>query len=153
MPRRRWSRSIFRPSRWGARCRNSVARPTCRAVQPGRCRGLRSTAIKGSLDPTRQSPNCCNGTGINYSVQGNTFTLRTRSSANSLDLDPTNISATEESAWGPVDGIVAKRSGTGSKTDTPLKVIPQTINVVTADEIKMRGSQIGHRGPALHRRA
>ncbi|MGT4706389.1 hypothetical protein PDB2_05748 [Pseudomonas aeruginosa] len=36
---------------------------------------------------------------------------------------------------------MAKRSGTGTKTDTPLKDIPQTIHVVTQDEIKARGSQ------------
>ncbi|MEN1255894.1 TonB-dependent receptor plug domain-containing protein, partial [Pseudomonas aeruginosa] len=43
--------------------------------------------------------------------------------------------------WGHVNGYVAKRSGTGTKTDTTLKEIPQTINVVTQDEIKARGSQ------------
>jgi len=103
--------------------------------------GLRSTAIKGSLDSNAAIAQLLQGTGINYSVQGNTLTLRTRSSANSVDLDPTNISATQESAWGPVDGIVAKRSGTGTKTDTPLNEIPQTVNVVTADEVKSRGAQ------------
>lgn len=45
-----------------------------------------------------------------------------------------------ENAWGPVDGVVATRTGTGSKTDTPIIEIPQTINVVTADEIEARAS-------------
>lgn len=39
---------------------------------------------------------------------------------------------------GPVKGFVAKRSLTGTKTDTPLIETPQSISVVTADEIATR---------------
>ena len=103
--------------------------------------GLRSTAVKGSLDSNAAIAQLLQGTRIQYSVQGNTVTLRSRNGGNSVDLAPTTVSATQESAWGPVDGIVAKRSGTGTKTDTPLNEIPQTVNVVTADEVKSRGAQ------------
>ncbi len=34
-------------------------------------------------------------------------------------------------------GLVARRSATGTKTDTPINEIPQTINVVTAEQIEM----------------
>ncbi|WP_322060999.1 TonB-dependent siderophore receptor [Paraburkholderia sp. J63] len=34
-------------------------------------------------------------------------------------------------------GLVARRSVTGTKTDTPINEIPQTINVVTAEQIEM----------------
>ncbi|WP_175685956.1 TonB-dependent siderophore receptor [Burkholderia multivorans] len=37
-------------------------------------------------------------------------------------------------------GLVAKRSRTGTKTDTPIEEIPQTINVVTAQQIEMTGA-------------
>lgn len=37
-------------------------------------------------------------------------------------------------------GLVAKRSATGTKTDTPLNEIPQTINVVTAAQIEQTGA-------------
>lgn len=37
-------------------------------------------------------------------------------------------------------GLVARRSSTGTKTDTPLKEIPQTINVVTAQQIEETGA-------------
>lgn len=47
----------------------------------------------------------------------------------------------EESAWGPVAGYVAKRSATASKTDTPISEIPQTINVVTREQIQAQGAQ------------
>lgn len=37
-------------------------------------------------------------------------------------------------------GLVGKRSRTGTKTDTPIEEIPQTINVVTAQQIEMTGA-------------
>lgn len=48
---------------------------------------------------------------------------------------------TQEKAYGPVPGYVAERSATGSKTDTPLIEIPQSISVVTADEISDRKAE------------
>lgn len=45
-----------------------------------------------------------------------------------------------ETAEGPVDGYVATRSATGTKTDTPLKETPQSISVVTRDEFTDRGA-------------
>ncbi|HGP0131029.1 TPA: TonB-dependent siderophore receptor [Pseudomonas aeruginosa] len=68
------------------------------------------------------------------------FDIGAQRSADSVDLGDITVTS-QESAWGHVNGYVAKRSGTGTKTDTPLKEIPQTINVVTQDEIKARGSQ------------
>ncbi|MFT3812852.1 MAG: TonB-dependent siderophore receptor [Acidovorax sp.] len=50
-------------------------------------------------------------------------------------------SAIEETATGPVDGYVAKRSATGTKTDTPIIEIPQSISVVGAEEITTLKSQ------------
>ncbi|WP_343741829.1 TonB-dependent siderophore receptor [Herbaspirillum huttiense] len=41
----------------------------------------------------------------------------------------------EEQATGPVHGFVAKRSATATKTDTPITETPQSISVVTADQI------------------
>ncbi|ALU89417.1 TonB-dependent siderophore receptor [Herbaspirillum rubrisubalbicans M1] len=41
----------------------------------------------------------------------------------------------QEQATGPVHGFVAKRSATATKTDTPITEIPQSISVVTADQI------------------
>lgn len=44
-----------------------------------------------------------------------------------------------ETATGPVRGYVAKRSSSGSKTDTPMREVPQSITVVTRDLIDARG--------------
>jgi iron complex outermembrane receptor protein len=48
---------------------------------------------------------------------------------------------TVESAWGHIDGFVATRSGTGTKTDTPLIETPQAVSVVTQDQIQAQGAQ------------
>lgn len=45
-----------------------------------------------------------------------------------------------ETATGPVRGYVATRSGTGTKTDTPLRETPQSISVVTADRVTDQGA-------------
>lgn len=42
-----------------------------------------------------------------------------------------------ENAWGPVGSVVAKRSATGTKTDTPLRKTPQSITVVTREEMDL----------------
>ncbi|CAM3098046.1 TonB-dependent siderophore receptor [Methylobacterium mesophilicum] len=46
-----------------------------------------------------------------------------------------------EQANGPVRGFTAKRSATGTKTDTALIATPQSISVVTADQIRATGAQ------------
>jgi iron complex outermembrane receptor protein len=45
-----------------------------------------------------------------------------------------------ETATGPVRGYLANQSGTGTKTDTPLRETPQSITVVTADRITDQGA-------------
>lgn len=48
--------------------------------------------------------------------------------------------SSKETATGPVKGIVATRSATGTKTDTPLIETPQSVSVITADRIKQQGA-------------
>lgn len=43
-----------------------------------------------------------------------------------------------ESAWGPAPTVAAKRSATGTKTDTPIEKNPQSVSVVTREEMEMR---------------
>ncbi|MCK1638391.1 TonB-dependent siderophore receptor [Bradyrhizobium sp. 157] len=48
--------------------------------------------------------------------------------------------ARAETGTGPVRGYLAGQSGTGTKTDTPLRETPQSITVVTADRIADQGA-------------
>jgi iron complex outermembrane receptor protein len=53
----------------------------------------------------------------------------------------TVVGEQEETAWGPAHGYVARRSAAGAKTDTPLIETPQTVNIVTREEIAARAAQ------------
>ncbi len=46
-----------------------------------------------------------------------------------------------ETAYSHVDGYVATRSATGTKTDTPLIETPQSISIVTRDQIEAQNAQ------------
>ncbi|WP_345827248.1 ferrichrome porin FhuA [Pantoea sp. BRR-3P] len=65
-------------------------------------------------------------------------------SAQALAEDTVVVSAdggsavAQESAWGPSPTIAAKRSATGTKTDTPIEKTPQSISVVTQEEMAMK---------------
>jgi iron complex outermembrane receptor protein len=50
-----------------------------------------------------------------------------------------NSSAPQESAWGPAPTIAAKHSATGTKTDTPIEKNPQSVSVVTSEEMALHG--------------
>lgn len=43
----------------------------------------------------------------------------------------------QESAWGPAPTIAAKHSATGTKTDTPIEKNPQSVSVVTREEMEL----------------
>ncbi|WP_439623690.1 TonB-dependent siderophore receptor [Shinella sp.] len=47
----------------------------------------------------------------------------------------------EETATGPVDGYVARKTNTGSKTGTPLKDIPQSVSVVGRRQMDDQGAE------------
>ncbi|RWR00472.1 ferrichrome transporter [[Pantoea] beijingensis] len=42
---------------------------------------------------------------------------------------------THESAWGPSPTIAAKKSATGTKTETPIEKNPQSVSIVTREEL------------------
>jgi len=53
-----------------------------------------------------------------------------------LPVVTVTASADQETATGAVNGYVAKRSATATKTDTPIIETPQSISVVTAEQIE-----------------
>ncbi len=59
--------------------------------------------------------------------------------AKSIELAPIVVSG--ERANGPVEGIVATRSATASKTDTPIIEIPRAVNVVPREQIEQQQAQ------------
>lgn len=56
---------------------------------------------------------------------------------NEETITVTAAPAAQESAWGPAATIAARQSATGTKTDTPIQKVPQSISVVTAEEMAL----------------
>ncbi|MHC6225654.1 TonB-dependent siderophore receptor [Pseudomonas sp. X10] len=123
---------------------DQIARQSGRTIvyAPALVRGLSAPPIKGDLSPEHAITRALAGTGLVLQVtSGGTFTLE-RQASDAISLGEVLIDAqTGENAWGPVEGYVAKRSATGSKTDSALIEIPQTINVVTHDQVQAQGAQ------------
>ncbi|KAF1072013.1 MAG: Ferrichrome outer membrane transporter/phage receptor [Pseudomonas citronellolis] len=59
----------------------------------------------------------------------------------SLALPDSTIRANQLDPYAPVQGYVAQRSQVGTKTDTPINEVPQSISVITRDEMDQRGVQ------------
>ncbi|MCV0386455.1 MAG: TonB-dependent siderophore receptor [Nitrobacter sp.] len=107
--------------------------------------GHRSTAVNGMMPPAQALRTLLAGTGINLRLTGtNTATLVAPNSvaaggaapSGAISLDTIDVQG--ETAWGPANGFVASRSATATKTDTPIVEVPQSISVVTRDQIETR---------------
>ncbi|MDJ1156680.1 TonB-dependent siderophore receptor [Chelatococcus sp. SYSU_G07232] len=110
--------------------------------------GLRAAAVRGALRPDEALRRLLAGTGASYRQAGGTVTITrgpTVDAAPAADrailLDTVTVDARAENAWGPVDGYVASRTATGSKTDTPIIEVPQSISVVTRDRVEAQKAQ------------
>jgi iron complex outermembrane receptor protein len=55
-------------------------------------------------------------------------------------LPAVRVRGTSETAGSPVIGYAARRSGTATKTDTPLNEVPQSITVIGAEQVRDQGS-------------
>jgi iron complex outermembrane receptor protein len=68
-------------------------------------------------------------------------TRRTAAPAQRQAVQPGTSGVAGERATGPVVGYLANQSATGTKTDTPILTTPQSISVVTKDQIADQGAQ------------
>lgn len=56
-------------------------------------------------------------------------------------LPQVNVTGDAETAFSPVQGFVARRSVTGTKTDTPVLETPQSLSVITRDQMDQQNAQ------------
>lgn len=116
--------------------------------------GKRSSAVSGSMSVGDALSRLLAGTGLTfrYLTAGSIVLERAPQSAGGAiqlgpvrvegDGDPSGAGARDtERATGPVRGYVATRSITAAKTDTSILEIPQSISVVTADQMRDQGVQ------------
>ncbi len=107
---------------------------------------LRTAGLSGDMPAEAGLSRLLAGTGLSYrfSSANSVVLMNPAGGVSSAPSDGSTvlqpISVTGEQALGPVDGIVARQSATGTKTDTSLKETPQAINVVTKDQMAAQGS-------------
>jgi len=105
--------------------------------------GKTSAPVHGRYTPQQAAERALAGTGLGLNVTENgALSVYPLVETGALNLGATTVSAHQaEDGRGPVDGFVATRSITATNTDTPILEIPQTINVVTADQVAIQGAR------------
>ncbi|MFJ3460294.1 TonB-dependent siderophore receptor [Achromobacter spanius] len=106
--------------------------------------GRQSPGVNGAYRPAEALAALLSGTGLAAQRLANgSYALRPAAQVPVSTLAPIEVAANPLSsrAWGPVDGFVAGYSMTGTKTDTPLIETPQSISVVTRDQMTWQAIQ------------
>jgi len=107
-------------------------------------RGLESPGVSGAMTAEDALRRLLNGTGLVHRfTDPNTVTLVKAAAGAVQQLAPLTVEADKpgDSAFGPVPGYVATNSATATKTDTPIIEVPQSISVVTRDQMDDRKVQ------------
>ena len=102
--------------------------------------GREVPAVKGRMTASDALAVLLEGTGIVWSVSDGTVVL-SRSGDSAVVLNPITVEGQGESAYGPVEGYSASRSGTGTRTDTSIHETPASIQVVPRDVIEDQNAQ------------
>ncbi|EIM24670.1 TonB-dependent siderophore receptor [Microvirga lotononidis] len=66
---------------------------------------------------------------------------QSQSVSGEIALETVTVEGQSGSATGPVNGYVPNRTATGTKTDTPIEEIPQSVSVIGREEIEDRQAQ------------
>lgn len=112
-------------------------------VPPALVVGRVAPAVAGNLTPAQALDRLLAGSGLIAMPDGHAVVIRTAPPLSSTTLPAVLVEANaeQETTTGPVQGYVAKRSLTGTKTDTPVIETPQSISVVTADQMQVQKAQ------------
>lgn len=110
---------------------------------PGLARDQQTAGLRGRYAPDQALRQLLAGSRLQPVQQANgSYTLIPLAQDDAaVQLGVTSIAGASESAYGPVDGFVATRTATATKTDTPILEVPQTINVISADQITVQGAR------------
>lgn len=110
---------------------------------------LRSPGVNGLLTPREALSRLLAGTGLVPRFTGARAATLVRLSAQdqggmaedgTTRLPTVEAVGNTERGWSPVRGFVAGVTATGTKTDTPILEVPQSISVVTRDQMDAQGS-------------
>ncbi|MDQ8034185.1 MAG: TonB-dependent siderophore receptor [Bordetella sp.] len=133
------ARAYDRPAAPLADTLTELARASGRtlSVDPALVAGRRAPPVRGTYSAEQAVRQALVGTGLELVVTPNgTLSLRPAPQGQADTLEPVQVVATRETAFGHVDGYVARRSSAGMKTDAALVETPQSVSVVTSDQIR-----------------
>lgn len=103
--------------------------------------GLYAPALRGRYSAEHAVQQALQGTPLQLTVSpSGTLGIEPRADAAALQLSATSITglSQDQSAWGAAHTRVATRSAGATKTDTPLIETPQSISVITREEMVTR---------------
>lgn len=111
-------------------------------------RGVKTSGVHGQLTSRQALGQLLAGTGLSYVVSGNGTVILTKTAA-SITLGPVRVQGAygTENPRGPGVGYVAQTTMSGTKTDTPITEIPNSIYVVTKQQ--MQDQQVQNLAEAL----
>jgi len=111
------------------------------AIDPALVSGRTSAPVNGQYDGLGALQAALRGTGLQLqqSSAGSYSLVAVPDGALALPETAINADSAYESAWGPVDGYVAKRTAAGTKTDTALVEVPRSISIATREQMSDRG--------------
>lgn len=101
-------------------------------------RGKTSPGLSGQYSVDEGLHTLLAGSGLSYGFTGANAVILSRAAGQPSDpttLPAVNVISYHETAIGPVNGYVAARGTAGTKTDTPLIEIPQSVSVLTRDRL------------------
>ena len=100
---------------------------------------LRTSGVRGEMEPTQALETLLRDTGIRYRIEGNRVSLVAdeTSDAAPLVMPETVVEGVIEGH----DSFVPKMTNSGSKTDTPLLEVPQSVSVITRAQLETQGAQ------------
>ncbi|MGF6199017.1 TonB-dependent siderophore receptor [Pseudomonas laurylsulfatiphila] len=112
------------------------------SLNPSLAAGKTSAPVNGQFDAAGALREALRGTGLQLEQSSaGTYSL-VAVPEGVMALPATSVIGVEdaESAWGPVQGYVAKRTAAGTKTDTALVEVPRSISVVTRQQMDDRNA-------------
>ncbi|CAB3676961.1 TonB-dependent siderophore receptor [Achromobacter pestifer] len=112
------------------------------SFDPALAQGQSTQGLRGAATPEQAFSALLAGTGL-QAVRGegnNSYTLRRQPATGDVSILPAvTVTGRPENAWGPVEGYVARRSATATKTDTALIETPQSISVISQAVMEAQG--------------
>ena len=107
-------------------------------------RDMSAPAVRGTMTSEEALTRLLAGSGLTYVVTDETTVAIERPGQQDDDgamaLGPITVEGRAESAYGPVEGYLATRSATATKTDTPIIDTPASIQVVPRAVIEDQGA-------------